>query len=265
MSARTSRVIIPAAPANPQQRVGGRPVALAREALLMLGTVLVYFGVRGLTEGSVERAVENAHTLVRLERWFGIYWEPAFQRLVTADQLLLTLANWVYIWGHWPVIILVAGWLFLRHPGEYRVIRTAILVSGGIGLLIFMLFPVAPPRLAGLGLLDTVTTYSHSYRVMQPPALVNQYAAFPSLHFGWDLLIGIALVRTAGGLWRWLGYLLPVLMFLAVVTTANHFIIDPLGGGALALFGLLIARRLRVTIVWPWRVDRRDATPPERT
>jgi hypothetical protein len=62
-----------------------------------------------------------------------------------------------------------------------------------MGLCVYTTYPVAPPRLAGMGFVDTITEQSSSYRVLQPPAFVNQYAAMPSLHVGWDLLVG----------WRW--------------------------------------------------------------
>jgi hypothetical protein len=105
-----------------------------------------------------------------------------------------------------------------------------------------VVFPVAPPRLADIGLVDTVTQHSNAYRVLQPKAFTNQYAAVPSLHFGWDLLIGIALVTNA----RWLavrvfGAVVPVLMFAAIVLTANHYIFDAIAGGAVALTGLGLA------------------------
>ena len=97
-----------------------------------------------------------------------------------------------------------------------------MLLSGAIGMVIFALWPVAPPRLADLGLVDTVTEYSRSYRVLQPPAFTNQYAAMPSLHMGWDLLIGLAIIVAASRLWvRVIGGLLPVLMGWAVVATAE--------------------------------------------
>ena len=125
-------------------------------------------------------------------------------------------------------------------------------VSGGIGLLIFAAYPVAPPRLAGFGLVDTVTEYSHSYRALQPPALTNIYASMPSLHFGWDLLVGITVAMEARHLAvRLAGVMMPVLMAFAVIVTANHFVVDIVAGGALALVGLAVALRL----------ERRAAAP----
>jgi PAP2 superfamily/Glycerophosphoryl diester phosphodiesterase family len=125
------------------------------------------------------------------------HWEPALQDLTLRSNSLVTVANWIYIWGHWPVIIAVGAWLWLRRPSTYYLVRNAFLISGAIGLVIFATFPVAPPRLTDLSVVDTVTLHSNAYRVLQPPAFVNQYASVPSLHFGWDLLIGLALIHTA--------------------------------------------------------------------
>ena len=154
--------------------------------------------------------------------------------------------NWAYIWGHWPLIILVAIWLYTMRPETYRLYRNAFMVSGAIGLVIFASFPVAPPRLADIDVIDTVTLHSSAYRVLQPPALVNQYAAMPSLHFGWNLLIGIAIFTTARS-WEMkaFGVVKPVVMLLSVVLTANHYILDPVAGAAVALTGLAIVWNTR--------------------
>ncbi len=207
--------------------------------LVLLG-YFAYFLVRGATEGNLDAASAHASDIVRLERDLGLFREQRLQDLITGRQWMVDVANWVYIWGHWPVIALVATWLFLRRRRTYYLFRNAFVISGAIGLFIFALYPLAPPRLVGeLGIIDTVTLHSHSYRILQPPALVNQYAAMPSLHFGWNLLVGIALVREAR---RWearlFGLVLVPLMWLSVVLTGNHYIIDTIAGGALALLGL---------------------------
>jgi membrane-associated phospholipid phosphatase len=216
-----------------------------RELGLVAAGFLVYFGVRAVTQGSHAEAAENARALISLERSLGIYWEPSIQAAITGHHWLVTLMNWVYIWGHWPLIAAVAAWLFTRHPEAFRRTRTAFFVSGAIGMVFFILFPAAPPRLVDADFMDTVARYSHAYRALQPPSLVNRYAAFPSLHFGWDLLIGLALVTNARSLaGRALGVAMPVAMAVAVVLTANHWIIDVVAGALIALVGLLIATRL---------------------
>jgi membrane-associated phospholipid phosphatase len=83
-------------------------------------------------------------------------------------------------------------------------------------------------------MVDTVTVSSHAYRVLQPPMFTNQYAAVPSLHVGWDLLMGLAIAVAARRLWvRLLGVVMPVAMAIAVVLTANHYVVDAIAGAAL--------------------------------
>jgi membrane-associated phospholipid phosphatase len=167
------------------------------------------------------------------------------QRYAVGHDWLVDVVNWIYVWGHWPVITVVLLWTWRRHPSAYVVLRNALLVSGLIGVVIFIAYPVAPPRLADLGLLDTVTERSHAYRVLQPPAFVNQYAAIPSLHVGWDLLIGITVVRCSRRVAvRAVGVLLPVAMAISVVLSANHYVVDGVLGALVALVGLALARHL---------------------
>jgi hypothetical protein len=215
-----------------------------REAVLVALAALTYFGVRNLTAGAAGEAYDNAGRIVRAEEWLRLDWERGLQEAVLRSDVWTTLANWVYIWGHWPVIASFAVYLYRRHPDEYRLLRNAIFVSGGIGFLFFALFPVAPPRLADPALVDTVTLHSDAYRALQPPGLTNQYAAFPSLHFGWNLLLGVVVLRaTTSTVLRASAVLGPAAMGAAVVLTANHFVLDLVGGAAVVLVGLAVARR----------------------
>jgi membrane-associated phospholipid phosphatase len=125
-------------------------------------------------------------------------------------------------------------------------LRNAMFLSGAIGFLFFALLPVAPPRLVDPSLVDTVTLHSESYRALQPPGLTNQYAAFPSLHFGWNLLVGVAVWgATRNTALRLLSIVGPAAMGAAVVLTANHFVLDLAGGAAVVLLALWVARRRR--------------------
>lgn len=198
--------------------------------------IVVYFGVRGLTAAAPEVALDHANQILALERRLGIQVEGSLQAPINESNALETLANWIYIWGHWPVIIATMTWLVARHRTAFTRLRDAMMISGGVGMVIFAFYPVMPPRLAGLGLVDTVTQSSEAYRVLQPPAFVNQYAAMPSLHSGWDLLVGIAIVTAASSAWlRAIGFVMPMLMGCAVVFTANHYILDVVAGVSLVL------------------------------
>jgi hypothetical protein len=220
------------------------PWVVGQVLVIVLG-IFVYFRIRGITDASVDVAHAHADDIVALERWLGIDVEGAVQSPVASSQTLATAANWVYVWGHWPVILATMVWLLWRHRDTFRRLRDGMLVSGFLGMGVFVSYPVAPPRLFDLGLVDTVTESSEAYRYLQPPAFVNQYAAMPSLHAGWDLLVGLAIVGAAGtiGL-RMLGVLMPVLMMWAVVATANHYVLDVVAGVALALIGHAAALHL---------------------
>lgn len=219
---------------------------MAREAGLIASGIILYFLVRGLIDGRVTVAFRNADQVVGFERRTGIFVEPQLQAVTTDHHWLIETLNAIYIYGHWPVVIITLAWLLLRHRDEYARFRNAILISGAIGLVIFAVFPVAPPRfLPEFGFIDTVTENSSAYRVLQPPAFVNQYAAVPSLHFGWNLLMGIAWASLAGSAAaRLFGLVMPVLMLAAIVLTANHYLVDGIAGGTIALIGLAIGTRI---------------------
>ena len=231
------------------------------EVLIVVPAYLAYFLARGLVEGREAEAFRRATDLIELEQTLGIFWEPNLQAHIMRFGWLVNLANWTYIWGHWPLIVLVALWLFLLHRDAYTVYRNAFIISGAIGLIIFTFMPVAPPRfLDAWGFVDTVAERSQAYRVLQPPAFVNQYAAMPSLHFGWNLLVGIAILRHGRGPFaKVFGIGLPVLMFASIIFTANHFIIDGIVGGSLALLGLFAALSLQLL-----RRRRSSDPPPSR-
>ena len=219
-----------------------RPGALFREVAVVVVAAAVYGVVRAVTEGSVARAVANAEAVSRIEHTLGIGWEHSVQSLVIGSTALVTLVNWIYIWGHWPVIIVAASLLYLRRPIHYRILRSAIVTSGLIGFLFFYKVPTAPPRLVDPGLADTVLQQSHAYRALQPPSLTNQYAAMPSLHFGWNLLVGIVLFAAFASIAvRVFAVAMPIAMAFAVVATANHFVLDVAVSMAVVAVGLAVA------------------------
>lgn len=222
---------------------------VTRQAGLLAIAVALYFTVRSLTAGSSERAESNAALLIDLERSLGLFRELDVQKWALSLDGVLPVVNAIYIWGHWPVITAVLGWLAWRHRDEFRVYRNALLISGLVGMVIVAFFPVAPPRLMELGFLDTVTMESEAYRVLQPPSFTNQYAAMPSFHVGWDLLVGIALVRVGTRRWvRVVGVSLPLAMLTSVVVTGNHYFVDAIVGDLIVLLSLRLALLTRSPI-----------------
>lgn len=217
-----------------------RRLSFLREAVIVISAYFIYFLIRSLTEGRADEAIRRALALEDVERWLGIAVEAGVQGLIIDHDWLVTLANWVYIGLHWPLIAAVALWLYHEHTERYFTYRNAILLSGLVGLIIFATLPMAPPRLADPELIDTVVERSRSYRVMQPPALTNQYAAMPSLHLGWNLLMSIALIRESRHLvLHAIGWVTPLLMLVAMVATANHYVLDGVAGAAIVVLALL--------------------------
>jgi hypothetical protein len=226
--------------------VDGTRLRVLPQIGIIAAAVFAYFGVRGATNSDPAEALRNAGRVIHLERLLHLGVEPQLQRDLAGGDSVRTVLNWVYIWGHWPVVVGTLLWLALRHPEVYRRTRNAMMLSGAIGLVVFVTFPVAPPRLAGMHIADTVTLTSHAYRVLQPPMFTNQYAAVPSLHVGWNLLIGIAIV-TAARHWavRLVGALMPAAMVTAVILTANHYVVDVLLGAALTTTCWFLVAHLR--------------------
>ena len=243
-----------------------RPRAASRSQLrwifgqagLVLLCVYLYFRIRNVTEGSYDVALSHAHDLVALEQRLGIAVEETLQEPFLRWEVLATIANSVYIYGHWPAIIAAMLWTGWRHREVFLRLRDAMIVSGLLGMVVFVTYPLAPPRLADLGMVDTITRDNTAYRLLQPTEFTNQYAAMPSLHSGWDLLVGIAIVTAAGTTWlKAVGCAMPTLMVISVVGTGNHYLLDVVAGIALVLGAHAAALGLERR-----RARRRLASPP---
>jgi len=218
--------------ARPAPGVERRWWLVLREGGLVILAVLTYFLVRGLVDADPGKAMSHAHSMVSLERRLGVFHELALQEMVLRHGWLVDLANGFYVYGHWPLIAVTLGWLFLKHRTAFHDVRLAMVLSGLVGFACFFLFPMAPPRfLPELGFVDTVVLHSDAYRVLQPPSMTNQFAAMPSLHVGWNVLMGIAIFRQASSRWwRGFGIVMPVGMWATTVVTGNHFLVDGIVG-----------------------------------
>jgi hypothetical protein len=221
-------------------------LSAVREVSIIGLFIFFYFFVRGLMDSQESVATANARDLVRFERWLGIFHEVQIQEWALGQRWLVDAVNAVYIYGHWPVLISTLVWLLWRHREMFPVYRSALLLSGAVGLVFFVAFPMAPPRfLPDLGFVDTVTLHTNSYRVLQPPAFTNQYAAMPSLHVGWNLLMGVAIFTlTTNRFWKVFAVVMPLAMYSATILTANHYLLDGVVGSIIALGALGVAWRI---------------------
>jgi hypothetical protein len=218
-----------------------------RQGLLFLAAYLMYELSRTLATGAEPHAVANARRVLGAEAALGIDVEAAAQRVFHGTPWL-TVLSWVYLIAQPVVIPAVVIWAYRRSQAVYRVLRNTLIAAWLVALPVYALFPTAPPRLAGVGLQDSVSAESGVALQSDFTTLFyNPFAAVPSLHAGFAVAVGLAVAaaarsraaRLAGLLWG------PV-VGLATVVTANHFVLD-LGAGlavtAMGLgIGLLIAR-----------------------
>jgi PAP2 superfamily len=224
--------------------------------ILLLGLALpLYYLVRGQVEERVGEAVQRGADVVTLERNLGIFWEVELQRAVLDYHWFIDSLNAFYLYGHLPLIGALAVWLYFWHRPQYLLMRNAFLISGAIALVIYLNFPTAPPRLLpdhyGFGFVDTVFDQYGKERPFTPTFFVNQYAAMPSMHFGWNMLVGLALwLATKNIFIRGLAVLMPLGMFTDIILTANHYLLDPI----LAI--PVVALGLAITLGGRWAVLR---------
>jgi len=205
---------------------------------------LVYSQVRGLAGQRVSDAFINAYNLIDIERDLGIFKELTLQQWVLASDFLVDLFNLVYFYGFFPLVLPTAAFLFLRRPEVYRLARNAFLISGGIAVSFFLTLPTAPPRLVGMGFIDTLNqSFTPTYSSIPG---VNHYAALPSMHVGWTFLLAVALFLAFKD-WRFRPafFVIPVAMFSATVATGNHYFLDGILGLVVAIAALRIALLLQ--------------------
>jgi hypothetical protein len=213
--------------------------------------VLVLYGIyelgRGLVVGDAAEAHRHARQVVALERWPHFFVEAGVQRAAHAVPGVIDLLSVAYVPLHLAVTTGVLIWLHQRRPAVFPFVRTAFLLATGLALVGYVLYPTAPPRLAGVGILDTVSSHIDLNGGLVS-ALYNPYAAVPSLHIGYALIVAASLIRYGRRrAVRVLGAAYPPAVLLIVVATGNHFFFDAATGAvdagiALAVAALLLQR-----------------------
>lgn len=224
----------------PQRR--SRADAWRSTAVLILAAA-VYFGVRKLVEGTPDTATRNADRLLRFEQAIGIEFEHSLQRLVLDHPVLVDWSNHFYVWLHWPFLIFALVLLFIRDRRAFQQLRDTLIASGAMGLVVFAVFPVSPPRFMP-GFVGTVSQTERQHFVQYPASWSNRVASLPSFHAGWTLVAAILLATMFRSRIVKVIALLPgPLVALAVITTGNHYVIDVLVGVGLSLAVLAIVSR----------------------
>lgn len=210
------------------------------EAMLLAALYLAGELVRGIARGAESNAESHAHTIVRLEQHLHVFDEAAIQHTVGHINGLPTSLGYAYVSLHLAGTAAVLVWVYRRHHGAYARLRNTLVLASGLAVAGYALFPTAPPRLAGIGIRDTVSGSTavdlHSAIVS---SLYNPYAAVPSVHIVFAFIAGATVFRLAcRPLWRAAGALYPVFVLFVIIATGNHFFFDAAAGAAVATAAL---------------------------
>jgi hypothetical protein len=221
-------------PAVSAQRPAMRLLDLVGNVAVLGALWVLYRAVRGVTAEDYSVALGHAREVIDFQRSIGLPSESVFQRDLLEQTGLLRMANIYYIAAHFPVTIgfLAYAWAFHRH--KFARIRNTLVAVSAVGMVIHLLYPLAPPRMLGwAGFVDTAARFGPSPYDLGIAAAANQIAAMPSLHVGWALLVCIGAVWIFDSRWRWLAAIHPAITTIVVVLTANHYWIDAFIAAAL--------------------------------
>ena len=236
------------------------PLDVVRQVLLFMAAYQLYRLTRGLVDHpeSATTAFANARDLIGIERSLNLFVEPSLQAFTSGQQWLLDAASWMYINAQTSVTVGALAWIYLFRNASFYFVRNMFLVAFGIALVGYSIFPTAPPRFfPEYGFFDAVSDFTGVPQdSVTINSLFNPYAAVPSMHVAFALMIGIPLARLVR--WRplkvfWAMY--PLLVVYVIVVTANHFVADAVLGACAAGIGALAARALGRTrpLVWTFR------------
>ncbi len=231
---------------------------VVRQVLLFGAAYLAYRAVRGLVEGDANAAFAHARELISLERTLHLFVEPSVQAWASGSRLLMGFSSWLYVSAQTTITVAGLIYLYVRHNRSFYFVRNMFMIAMAIALVGYTVFPTAPPRfMPEWGFIDSVSDFTGvhvSHASASMTTMFNPYAAVPSMHVAFAMMIGWPLARLARlkpvkVLW----VLYPFLMAFVIVATANHFVIDALLGAftaGLSAYGASWLARMRPGV---WR------------
>jgi hypothetical protein len=238
---------------------------LLRQIVLFCGAYYLYRIVRGQVDGHEVVAFANARHIIRVEQWLGLFVEPSVNRFAVGHDWLNDLASWMYVNSHFVITTVTLAFLYLRRNSRFYFVRNMFMVSMAIALVGYAAFPTAPPRfLPEWGFSDSVATFT-GVDADASNALFNPYAAVPSMHVAFALMLGFSMASLVRSWWaRALWRLYPITITFVVVATANHWWFDAFLGAATAAVAALAAQGLFARArpeAWAWNTAPRPAGP----
>jgi hypothetical protein len=229
-----------------------------RQLVLFAGAYYAYRIVRGFADGQTAVAFDNARELVHAERSIGLFFEPGLQDVLLSQTWIRDGANFMYVNSHFIITTTFLIWLYLARNHAFYYVRNMFMIAMGLALALYALYPTAPPRLLPeWGFTDTVAEAVGPAAQNTAAVLYNPYAAVPSMHVAFALMIAIPAMKLVANRWlryAWATY--PAIVTFVVVVTANHFWLDAAFGAAVAAVSAATASaafgRVRPE-AWAWR------------
>ena len=230
------------------------------DVLLQIGLFvmadLCYETVRGVAEGQATTAFANGQAVIDIEQATGTFFESDLQGALLNHGWIIDFANFMYMNSHFVLTSGFLVWLYLRRNDSFYFVRNMFMVAMALALIGYTLLPTAPPRFfEEYGFVDTLDQVSVNHDSAMVQMFVNPYAAIPSMHCAFALMIGIAGVRVSRHtVTRAFWAMYPLLVLFVVIVTGNHFWVDGAIGwmvAGLAAFTAMQIARLRPS--WAWR------------
>jgi PAP2 superfamily len=224
---------------------------LLRQIALFVGAFLLYDLVRGLVaDGNPYKPFGDAMKIIDLERTLHIFVEPSVQAWAGNKHVLMDALDWTYLNGHFFITLAALVFMYLRRNDSFYFVRNTFMIAMGIALVGYWLYPTAPPRLMPeWGFTDSISQFVTGGTGFVDDgagkAFLNLYAAVPSMHVCFAVMIGwpmARLVSRRAAKVAWCLY--PLLVTFVVVATANHFLTDVFLGILTAGISAMLAERL---------------------
>lgn len=232
-------------------RLSWRRLPWAVEVLSIGIGYAFYSIVRVMAPHRLQISYDHAAEVVNVEKAFGVFHELAVNTYLSAHNHLEVFSAYYYATLHFIITPLVLAWLWKRRPALYGHLRSALVIATAVALVVYATWPLAPPRFAIPGAVDTVfdhpVIWASGHGV---EGFINDLAAMPSLHVGWAVWCAAVVVAAFRTRWRHLAWAYPLLTTVVVVATANHYVVDAVGGTLVVAVPLyLCGLRLPGTVV----------------